>query len=90
MIPHGLHDFAAACLGLWLGWFLIRKLFRQRLTLRTADLLLVCVAAGIAFSHNEYVVGFMAICGIVTRCLLGIQDGDSAFSFKVKKDGAQT
>lgn len=87
IIHQGLHDFAAACLGLWLGWFLIRKLFRQRLTLRTADLLLVCVASGIAFSHNEYVVGMMAICGIVTRCLLGIQDGDSAISFKVKKDG---
>ena len=89
-MPHGLHDFAAACLGLWLGWFLIRKLFLQKLTLRTADLLLVCVAAAIAFSHNEYVVWMMAMCGIVTRCLLGIQDVDSTLSFRSKNNGAET
>lgn len=87
MLVHIIHDFLAACFGLAIGGFVICQLFERRLTVRTADLLLVCVAAGIAFSHGDIVVWVMALCGIVTRCLLGIEDGDSVLGGK--KDGSE-
>lgn len=76
MLSHILHDVCAAGLGLCLGWLAISCIFGKKLTFRIIDLLLVCVAAGIAFSHSDWVVGSMALCGIVTRCILGIDEQD--------------